>query len=311
MIKTKLIFVDGITGSGKSTTAHYIARQMEKNGIKVRWLYEQENDHPLLEIPMNKNESHEDYTQRVLVEYPRKWIEFVKKIKDDEYIYIVESYLFQDVIMFPHFMNDLENQKIKDFLHSILKIASCLNPIIIHFYQKDVDRSLRNNWKRRGDDWTKGFISFFGKTLYCKNRGFNDKNNYKINIYNHSGDLIEVLYKQYSAIKFTESEVDRMSNYLNRTGQISLDKKLINKKRAVLGVFVDRNNNLIVHPAVDITKGNTDGIALDFFRNNTYLNSAKLKTEEEYYQCDFTTFLNFFDKRMFLVDGTKKCSGCL
>lgn len=36
MIKTKLILVDGITGSGKSTTAYYIARQIEKNGIKVR-----------------------------------------------------------------------------------------------------------------------------------------------------------------------------------------------------------------------------------------------------------------------------------
>ena len=48
MIKTKLILVDGISGSGKSTTAHFIHRQIEKNGIKVKWFYEQEDNHPLL-----------------------------------------------------------------------------------------------------------------------------------------------------------------------------------------------------------------------------------------------------------------------
>jgi len=36
MLNTKLILVDGMTGSGKSTTAHFIARQLEKNGIKVK-----------------------------------------------------------------------------------------------------------------------------------------------------------------------------------------------------------------------------------------------------------------------------------
>ena len=47
MINTKLILVDGITGSGKSTTAQFIARQLEKNGIKARWYNELEIGNPL------------------------------------------------------------------------------------------------------------------------------------------------------------------------------------------------------------------------------------------------------------------------
>ena len=36
----KIIFVDGITGSGKSTTSNFINRQLKKNNIKVRFLTE-------------------------------------------------------------------------------------------------------------------------------------------------------------------------------------------------------------------------------------------------------------------------------
>ncbi|NOR44359.1 MAG: hypothetical protein GQ534_02145 [Candidatus Delongbacteria bacterium] len=43
-MKTKLIIVEGIAGSGKSTTAHYIARQLEKNEIKAKWYYEEERE---------------------------------------------------------------------------------------------------------------------------------------------------------------------------------------------------------------------------------------------------------------------------
>jgi thymidylate kinase len=47
MINTKLILVDGLPGSGKSTIAHFLARQMELNDIKVKWIYETIDDHPL------------------------------------------------------------------------------------------------------------------------------------------------------------------------------------------------------------------------------------------------------------------------
>jgi thymidylate kinase len=47
MIDTKLILVDGIPGAGKSTTAQFIARQLEKNGIKTKIYNETDNNHPL------------------------------------------------------------------------------------------------------------------------------------------------------------------------------------------------------------------------------------------------------------------------
>jgi len=147
------------------------------------------------------------------------------------------------------------------------------------------------------DEWS--YITCSKDNIFL---GMNNKQNYVINVYDFKGDLIEVVRKDYAEIKFTEEEIEKIVKYLKKTGERPLDRKLINKKRAVLGVYVDKNNNLIVHPAVDVTKGNTDGMLLDFFKNNIYQNSTKLKTDLPYYQCEFSTFLKFFDNRMFLVD---------
>lgn len=135
--------------------------------------------------------------------------------------------------------------------------------------------------------------------------GVNDKENYRINVYDHNGILIEEIFKDYIQIKFNEVEIDKMAEYLNSSGQRSLDRKQINKKRAVMGVYFDKNDNLIVHPAVDISKVSSDGIVLDFFKNNIYQNSTIIKTEHPYYQCEFSIFLKFLNDRFYLVDSER------
>jgi len=168
MINTKLIFVDGITGSGKSTTAHFIARQIEKNDLKVKWFHEEETDHPLTLTKVIEGESDADYVQRNLKEYPQKWIDFVDKVKDDDCIYIMESYLFQDIISTS--LEDVDRQTIKDHIHELCSIVACLNPVVIYFHQEDLESALRANWQRRGEVWKNTIVSRDEKRLFCTNR---------------------------------------------------------------------------------------------------------------------------------------------
>ena len=69
MINTKIIFVDGITGSGKSTITHFIARQLEQNGIKARWFHEEEEGNPFWLLDRIKDETDELFTKRVLRDF--------------------------------------------------------------------------------------------------------------------------------------------------------------------------------------------------------------------------------------------------
>ncbi|MDD3045196.1 MAG: hypothetical protein PHF33_07080 [Candidatus Delongbacteria bacterium] len=130
---------------------------------------------------------------------------------------------------------------------------------------------------------------------------------YKINVFDLNGDLVEEVHKNYASIIYSDEEYEKMTRYLDKTGQAHLNKKNAYKKRAVVGVYNDKYGNLIVHPAVDTSKGKTDGMVLDFFSkgDNEYMNSYLLKTDEPYYQCDFNTFLIFYGDMMFKFDSDK------
>ena len=46
MLGTRIVFVDGLPGAGKSTTAEYVAGELEQRGIPCRLFPERETDHP-------------------------------------------------------------------------------------------------------------------------------------------------------------------------------------------------------------------------------------------------------------------------
>lgn len=171
MINTKLILVDGITGSGKSTTAHYIARQLERNGIKVKWFYEEEKGHPLdpLKIKKKKKESESEFCRRYMKKFIEAWKIFVKKVEKDDKVYIIESFFFQDNLLDP-ISNDFDKLETKTYSFEICDTMKSLNPTLIHFYQEDVGKAMRRNWNRRGEQWKNWLIKREAKTAYCKNR---------------------------------------------------------------------------------------------------------------------------------------------
>jgi len=167
MLNTKLILVDGITGSGKSTTAHFIARQLEKNGIKAEWFEEGQNDHPLA----YSSDIEDDvlFRQEYFQKYPQKWINLAEKLTDGDTVYIIECYLFQRIVM-NCLYDDIDKETIKAFYNQICLAIKVLNPVVINFYQKDVDRAIRENWQRRGDSWKKRCIEMGEESLYFKNK---------------------------------------------------------------------------------------------------------------------------------------------
>lgn len=174
-------------------------------------------------------------------------------------------------------------------LNNSFETIKALNSL--KFFQEDA--SIPDQWD---------YVSTTADKIYV---GVNDKMFYKINVFDHNGNLIEEIRKNYAAINFSNEEYDKMTKYLKKSGQPSVKRNLINKKRAIVGVYMDKNGNLIVHPAVDTAKGNTEGMVLDFFKDNTYLNSYLLKTEKPYYQCDFDIFLSFYNDKMFKFDSDK------
>ncbi|NOR44809.1 MAG: hypothetical protein GQ534_04415 [Candidatus Delongbacteria bacterium] len=133
----------------------------------------------------------------------------------------------------------------------------------------------------------------------------NDKMFYKVNVFDHDGNLIEEINKSYSAKGYTEQEYNKISEFLIKSNQGKIQRRSMKKKRAVVGVFSDKNGNIIIQPAVDTSKGNTKGIVMDFFKDNTYLNTYIFEPDKPYLHYDFNTSIDFMGNKIYKYDSER------
>ena len=106
MRDTRLIFVDGLPGAGKSTTAEYVTRELEQRGIPCRLLREREPDHPL-NVGGEWHPSGRTTGARMFAEYTvgafveeslARWSAFATQALVSERVNVLDSYPFQNSV---------------------------------------------------------------------------------------------------------------------------------------------------------------------------------------------------------------------
>jgi thymidylate kinase len=153
--RTKLILVEGIPGSGKSTAAQRLERHLAAQGIPVRWWYEEERDHPLYlfhdraslqQVIDTLNAGHH---QQIVAAVLRKWRELATTLRDSERVVLVDSCLF-GYLTWTLFPLGVPPAEINAYLAEVAAIIHPLDPCLIYFYQEDVAAALRRFHARRG-----------------------------------------------------------------------------------------------------------------------------------------------------------------
>jgi thymidylate kinase len=170
MIQSKLILIDGITGSGKSTTAQFLFDQMQRNGIEVSWYHEDEKDHPIKfdeELEVFETQAQ---LERFLDMMPRLWRDFTQQTMESESVQILESSFFQDSVRLL-FQSNVDKQRIIDFLRAVERAIAPLDPVLIYFHQRETEAAIKRIWKRRGPEWKQWFIDLDMQTPYVKRSG--------------------------------------------------------------------------------------------------------------------------------------------
>lgn len=159
MRNTRFIFVEGIMGSGKSTTAEFLTEQIRQHGLAARFLLEgptiEEPEHPLriaTEFP-HPNAIWLDLTVKEFIELSlQKWHTFVQAAQQSATVTVCDGLLFHgnmtDVLLMnaePHMLYQYVAQVI-EYLHS-------LHPVVIYFYHHDIARAIRTICDERGSAW--------------------------------------------------------------------------------------------------------------------------------------------------------------
>jgi hypothetical protein len=142
---TTLVLVEGFPGSGKSTTAQWLARQWQLAGRACRWYYEQQADHPVVGIPAGA----EYKTWEEYFAYRReRWLAFTVEAARGDALIVLESALLQYPV-FVMLRRGVAAEVIIAFLRSVADIIRSLAPRLVYLAAPDPDVAYRAIIARR------------------------------------------------------------------------------------------------------------------------------------------------------------------
>lgn len=161
-MKTNLIIVEGLPGSGKSTTASMIAGLLKEKNKKVCCVDEGVQEHPAdyadYDFPDFETEK-----EKIL----GKWQSFVKTA-DKDTIYVFNCIFLQNPMCETMMRFGMSEEASLKYISEIAEIIKPLNPVVIYIDRPDVKATVDSVLEERGNDWLNAVIDYHTSQGYGK-----------------------------------------------------------------------------------------------------------------------------------------------
>ncbi len=171
MIDTRLILITGMSGSGKSTTARNLARQLRLNGVRCHWLHEEIRRHPIRDGEFTVAPLDTEANYRINIEdMYRRWERMQRHILRSKSVYIMEGVLADNIIRY-FFEGDYPREKILAYYEELFRRLAPVRPVAVLLDRPDVRATLESIYPWRGEWWKKLILSGINNGRYMADRG--------------------------------------------------------------------------------------------------------------------------------------------
>jgi len=170
----RLVIIEGIMGSGKSTTMRFIAQSLQVSGQLALPIHERTEPHPVRATDELKHwfEPWRDATPQDLADRAlTRWAAFVKAIQTETPIAVMDGQLFHGDLTHLLLM-DAEPALISDYVSAWTAIIAPLNPFVLYLWQQDVEKAIRTVFTERGPDWIDYQVNWKLGGPYCVRKGY-------------------------------------------------------------------------------------------------------------------------------------------
>jgi hypothetical protein len=167
----KIVFVEGVCGSGKSTTGHLLTLHMQSNGHAAEWIYEHKFHHPLYvdkDVQLARGDGSEKY-HSLFNDSLSNWRTLADKLEQSDEIKVFDGAFFQMSVGTMLLMN-IDSAEIGAFVAEVCKIIAKLNPTIIYLSQHNTQRALLSMLEERGIDFSAFIVSRISDSPFGKER---------------------------------------------------------------------------------------------------------------------------------------------
>lgn len=193
----RLIIVEGIMGSGKSTTMRFIAKALEESGRLALPIHERTEPHPVRATDDLEHwfEPWRDATPRQLASSAlARWAAFVEKARNDSTIPVLDGQLFHGDLTHLLLM-DADAALIADYVRALAATVAPLSPFVLYLWQEDVEKAIRTVCTERGPEWVNYQVNWKLAGPYCVRQGYRGLAGL-ISLYRDYRDLTDRLFEE-------------------------------------------------------------------------------------------------------------------
>ncbi len=143
---TKIVLVEGMPGTGKSSIAQWIQRQLSNSGRRSYWRHEEQPAHPVrLFYEPERHPAWDNYRDEALTQ----WERYTRELRAGNQIAVLDAAVLQNHarIMLLH---GCDWPPILDLVHRIEAALALIQPIWIYLKPTDIEQNFENLTKVRG-----------------------------------------------------------------------------------------------------------------------------------------------------------------
>lgn len=168
----RLVIIEGIMGSGKSTTMRLVAKALEDAGRPVLAVHERADPHPVRATdelqhwfePWRESTA-EQLGRRAL----SRWRSFVEEVQLGVAVPVLDGQLFHGDLT-NLFLMEASFDKIATYCGSLTQLIGPLQPLVVYLRQESVERAVRTVCAERGEAWMKYQVDWKLKGPYAVRR---------------------------------------------------------------------------------------------------------------------------------------------
>jgi hypothetical protein len=177
-----LVFIEGMTGAGKSTTARNVAAWLEARGEPVHLYHEMDPDNPIRTKGVDAMRSNHPQVGRLpdvgpdgfaldpSVYGPTQWSDLARRSIEGPETLVLESRYMQNSVQ-PRYMAGAPAEKVYDGFAKIAERIAPASALLVYLRQSDVAAMTARTLVERGAPWAPWLVETFSAHAWAKQRG--------------------------------------------------------------------------------------------------------------------------------------------
>jgi hypothetical protein len=170
----RMVIIEGIMGSGKSTTMRLIVKHLKDSGQLALPLHERTEPHPVRatdELAHWFEPWRDTSPQQLASRALARWAAFVESTTSNSPIPIIDGQLFHGDLTHMLLM-DADAALISDYVSAVAAVIAPLNPFVLYLWQEDVEKALQTVCTERGPAWIDYQVNWKLAGPYCVRKGY-------------------------------------------------------------------------------------------------------------------------------------------